>query len=230
MRIAVVPARGGSKRIPRKNIRPFCGRPILAWPIEIARGSGLFEHVLVSTDDPEIAALAEREGAEAPFVRPTELADDFATTADVVAHAADWATAQGWPLAAVCCIYPTAPLLEREDLRRGLEALNDGWDFAFSATPFESSVFRAFRELPEGGVEMLFPEHAATRTQDLPRALHDAGQFYWGQPSAWTERRPIFGPRSRPVLIPPWRVRDIDDEEDWARAEAIFRRTKESAS
>src|SRR5688572_30359235 len=226
MRIAVIPARGGSKRIPRKNVRPFHGRPMIAWSIEAARSSGLFEHVLVSTEDAEIAALAEREGAAVPFVRPAELADDFATTVEVMAHATAWTVAQRWRPSAVCCIYPAAPMIQSDDLRRGLDLLEAGGDFAFTAAPLDSSVFRAFRELPNGGVAMLFPEHAATRSQDLPEALRDAGQFYWGRPAAWTERRAIFGPRSHAVVIHEERAVDIDDEEDWARAEAIFARLR----
>lgn len=228
MKIAVIPARGGSKRIPRKNLRDFCGRPILAWPIEAARASGLFDRVLVSTEDDRIAAAARAAGAEAPFVRPAELADDFTPTVDVVAHATEWALGQGWPLAAVCCIYPTAPLVAEEDLHRALALLEPGWDFAFTAVELSRTVLRSFRELPEGGVEMFFPAYAATRSQDLPRPLQDAGQFYWGSPAAWTGRRPLFGPRSRPLVIPGWRVRDIDEEEDWAEAEAIFARTRGS--
>jgi pseudaminic acid cytidylyltransferase len=230
MRIAVIPARGGSKRIPRKNVRPFHGRPMIAWSIEAARTSGLFEHVLVSTEDAEIAALAEREGAAVPFVRPAELADDFATTMEVMAHATAWTVAQQWAPSAVCCIYPAAPLIQSDDLRRGLELLESGADFAFAAAPVDNTVFRAFRELPDGGLAMLFPEHAATRSQDLPEALRDAGQFYWGRPAAWTGRRTVFGPHSRAVVIHEERAVDIDDEEDWAMAEALFARMRRPAS
>lgn len=222
MRIAVIPARGGSKRIPRKNIRPFRGKPMLAWSIEAARASGMVEHIIVSTDDAEIAAVARQHGAEVPFVRPAELADDHAGTTEVVAHAVRWCSDQGWKLSAVCCIYATAPFIDSRDLRRGLEALESGnWSYAFTATDFPAPIFRAFRERAGGGLEMFFPEHYLTRSQDLPRALHDAGQFYWGRPSAWTEGRPIFAAHSAPVLIPRWRVQDIDSEEDWARAEII---------
>lgn len=227
MRIAVIPARGGSKRIPRKNVRSFCGRPVIGWPIEAARRSALFDHVLVSTDDREIAEIAVAEGAEVPFERPAELADDMATTTAVLAHATRWALNVGWPLSAVCCLYPTAPLVQVSDLCQGLSLLESGpWWFAFSATPCPVPVYRTFRELPDGGIEMLFPQHRSTRSQDLPRVLQDAGQFYWGRPQAWTESRPVFSPQSRPVILPSWRVRDIDVEEDWAGAERIFRKLR----
>jgi N-acylneuraminate cytidylyltransferase len=222
MRVAVIPARGGSKRIPRKNIRPFCGKPMIAWSISAAKESGLFAHVLVSTDDPEIAEIAVKHGAEAPFMRPAELANDHAGTTEVIAHATLWARERGWPLSAVCCIYATAPFVEIADIRRGLQELEAGkWEYAFSATDFPAPIFRAFKQRSDGGVEMFFPEHFLTRSQDLPPALHDAAQFYWGLPQAWVEGRRIFGPRSLPVLVPRWRVQDIDNEDDWVRAEIV---------
>jgi pseudaminic acid cytidylyltransferase len=223
MSIAVVPARGGSQRIPRKNIRPFCGRPMIAWTIETALASRLFDRVLVSTDDEEIRDVAIRWGAECPFERPAVLADDYASTGEVMAHATGWVLDAGWQADAVCCIYPTAPFVESEDLRRGLEALRSGeWAFAVAATEFDAPIFRSFRQREDGGLEMFFPEHFSTRSQDLPRALHDAGQFYWGRPAAWVEQRQVFERWSVPVLIPKWRVQDIDDPDDWARAELMF--------
>lgn len=222
MRIAVIPARGGSKRIPRKNIKPFRGKPMIAWSIDAARESGLFGHVLVSTDDVEISEIAVKHGAETPFTRPAELANDHAGTTEVIAHATLWAQGQGWSVEAVCCIYATAPFVATADIRRGLQGLESGnWDYAFSATDFPAPIFRAFKRRADGGAEMYFPEHFLTRSQDLPVALHDAGQFYWGRPAAWIERRRIFGPRSVPIMVPRWRVQDIDNEDDWARAEII---------
>lgn len=222
MRIAVIPARGGSKRIPRKNIRPFCGRPMIAWSIEAARSSGLFAHIVVSTDDLEIAEVAKAWGAEAPFLRPGELSDDHVGITDVVAHATRWAVGAGWPVTAVCCILATSPFLQPTDLERGLEELESGdWAYAFSATEFAAPIFRAFKTNQEGRVEMLFPEFFATRSQDLPMALHDAAQFYWGRPDAWLERKRIFDRDSTTLMVPRWRVQDIDTEEDWARAEIV---------
>lgn len=229
MKIAVIPARGGSKRIPRKNIKDFCGKPMIAWSIEAAKASGLFDHVIVSTDDAEIADIARVWGAEVPFVRAIELSDDYAGTTEVITHATRWSISQGWPVSAVCCIYATAPFVQVGDLKRGLELLESGsWAYAFSATDFAAPIFRAFKQVAEGGVEMFFPEHFATRSQDLPIALHDAGQFYWGRPSAWVEGRRIFDRHSVPVIIPRWRVQDIDNQDDWMRAELIYNQLKDS--
>jgi N-acylneuraminate cytidylyltransferase len=197
---------------------------MMAWPIDAARKSGLFDHLVVSTDDPEIAEIAKGLGAEVPFMRPAELADDHAGTIPVIAHAVSWAREQGWPLEAVCCIYPTAPMIAPSDLAEGLRVLEQGThDFVLTATDYASPIFRAFRETAEGGIEMFFPEHFESRSQDLPRALHDAAQFYWGRPQAWLSARTLFGPRSKALLVPRWRVQDIDTPEDWVRAEALFR-------
>jgi pseudaminic acid cytidylyltransferase len=222
MKVAVIPARGGSKRIPRKNIKNFLGKPMIAWSIETAIASELFDKIIISTDDDEIAEIATQYGAEVPFVRPAELANDYTGTTEVIAHATQWAVDKGWQISAVCCIYATAPFIQVEDLRQGWQALESGnWAYAFSVTDFAAPIFRAFREHPDGGIEMFFPEHFLTRSQDLPRALHDAGQFYWGQPSAWLESKRIFDRHSVPILIPRWCVQDIDNEEDWIRAEMI---------
>jgi N-acylneuraminate cytidylyltransferase len=231
MRLAVIPARGGSKRIPRKNIRSFCGKPMIAWSIEAAKASGLFDHVLVSTDDAEIAEVSRQWGAEVPFVRPAELSDDHAGTTEVIAHAIRWGLEQGWDVTAVCCIYATAPFVHVEDLKRGLAALESGdWAYAFAATEFAAPIFRSFRQRETGGVEMFFPEHFTTRSQDLPTALHDAGQFYWGRTAAWLERKRIFDAHSVPIRIPRWRVHDIDDQDDWVRAELTFGQLKDIPS
>lgn len=223
MSLAVIPARGGSKRIPRKNLKPFAGRPIIAWTIEAARESGLFERILVSTDDPEIAAMAADLGAEAPFVRPAELADDHSGTAEVIAHAAAWAAAHGPAPAAVCCLYATAPFLTSADLVRGREMLLSGqWDYVFAAAQHRHAVFRAFVRGADGAMEMLFPEHRLMRSQDLPPVYYDAAQFYWGRTEAWTGHRPIFGAATAFVELPPERVQDIDTPDDWAAAEEKF--------
>jgi N-acylneuraminate cytidylyltransferase len=222
VRIAVIPARGGSKRIPRKNVKVFCGKPMLAWSIETVREAGLFDHIIVSTDDPEIASVAREWGAEAPFMRPAELADDHAGTTAVIAHATQWALGQEWPVQVVCCIYATAPFVRAEDIESGLKIFEAGdWTYTFGATEYAASIFRSFRQSSDGGVEMLFPEHFTTRSQDLSVVLHDAGQFYWGRPSAWIEGERIFERHSAPVVIPRWRVQDIDTQEDWTRAELI---------
>ncbi|MEM7065413.1 MAG: pseudaminic acid cytidylyltransferase [Cyanobacteria bacterium P01_B01_bin.77] len=222
MRVAIIPARGGSKRIPRKNIRSFYGKPMIAWSIVAALESHLFDHVIVSTDDAEIVKVSKQWGAEVPFIRPDNLADDHTGTTEVVTHATQWAIEQGWPITSVCCIYATAPFIQVDDLQRGCEILDTGnWDYAFSVTEFTAPIFRALSKTPEGGVEMFFPQYLLTRSQDLPRALHDAGQFYWGRPSVWLDGKHIFQGHSTPVIIPRWRVQDIDHEEDWTRAEIM---------
>ncbi len=228
MNIAIIPARGGSKRIPRKNIKAFCGKPMIAWSIEAAKASGLFEHIIVSTDDIEIVEVARQWGAEVPFMRPPELSNDYAGTTEVIAHAIQWALDQGLDVEAVCCIYATAPFVKVSDIKRGWEALQSGnWDYAFSVTDFAAPIFRSFKQTPEGGIEMFFPEHFNKRSQDLPVALHDAGQFYWGRPAAWLANKRIFDRGSTPLLIPRWRVQDIDTLDDWERAEIIFNLVKE---
>lgn len=223
MKLAVIPARGGSKRIPRKNIKPFCGKPMIAWSILVAKQSGLFDRIIVSTDDAEIAEVARTWGAETPFVRPPELSNDFAGTTEVIAHATQWALNEGLMLDAVCCIYATAPLIQAEDLKMGLSVLESGnWDYVFSVTEFAAPIFRAFQQTTEGGIEMFFPEHFATRSQDLPAAFHDAGQFYWGLPVAWLNANRIFSRTSAQVVIPRSRSQDIDTSEDWEFAEILF--------
>lgn len=222
MKIAIIPARGGSKRIPRKNIKDFCGKPMIAWSIEAAKASGLFDHIIVSTDDDEIAEVAKQWGAEVPFMRPAELSNDYAGTTAVIAHATQWALDQGLEVEAVCCIYATAPFVQVDDLQRGWEALESGdWAYAFTVTDYAAPIFRSFKRTSDGGIEMFFPEHFSTRSQDLPSALHDAGQFYWGRPSAWIEGKRVFDRHSTPIIIPRWRVQDIDNEEDWLRAEIL---------
>ncbi len=228
MRIAVIPARGGSKRIPRKNIVDFCGMPMISWSIRAAQASGLFDYVMVSTDDTEIAGIARQFGAQVPFLRPTELSNDYAGTTEVIAHATRWALDQGFDVEEVCCIYATAPFVQADDLKKGLLVLQSGdWSYAFSVTDFSSPIFRSFKQTDEGGLEMFFPEYFEIRSQDLPVALHDAGQFYWGQPSAWLENKRIFDKHSAPVMIPRWRVQDIDTQDDWKRAELMFNQLKE---
>lgn len=223
MRVAVIPARGGSKRIPRKNIRDFAGKPIIGYSIECALQSGLFDRVIVSTDDAEIARTALAFGAEVPFTRPAAISDDHAETISVVAHAIGLLRSGGADPTAVCCIYATAPFMQQEDLAAGLRVLETGnWQFVFSATEFSSSVYRAFQENAAGGLQMLFPEHLGSRSQDLQEVLHDAAQFYWGRPQAWLDRARIFGETSTVVRIPRERVQDLDTEEDWSQASAMM--------
>lgn len=224
MRLAVIPARGGSKRIPRKNIRPFAGLPIIAWSIRAAIESRCFDRILVSTDDEEIAAVARAFGAETPFLRPRELADDHTGTIPVVAHAIDWQNEQSMPATEVCCIYATAPFVRAEDLHRGLQVLQEsGAEYAFSVTTYPFPIQRAIRITADGRVEMFQPEHFHSRSQDLEEAWHDAGQFYWGRAAAWLAGKPLFSHDAAPVPLPRHRVQDIDTLEDWERAEWLFK-------
>lgn len=224
MKLAIIPARGGSKRIPRKNIKPFCGKPMIAWSIEAALQSACFDRVIVSTDDIEIAEVARRHGAEVPFMRPAELSDDHTGTIPVIRHAIEWFNRQGQSVELACCLYATAPFVSAEDLRRGLDILQSkDCDYAFSVTSYAFPIQRAIRLNAEGRVEMFSPEHSNTRSQDLEEAFHDAGQFYWGSTEAWLQGKLIFSPDSLPVLLPRHRVQDIDTPEDWTRAEWLFR-------
>lgn len=223
MNVAVIPARGASKRIPGKNVREFAGRPMIAHSIAAALQSGLFARVIVSTDDEAIARVARAHGAEVPFMRPAKLSDDHATVTEVMGHAAQYLMDHE-EVSAICCIYATAPFLRLDDLRQGLAVLQAGdLQYVFSATTYAFPILRSFTEKPEGGLEMFFPEHFLTRSQDLPEALHDAAQFYWGRPEAWSTGTTVFGSRSAVIRIPRWRVQDIDTEEDWARAESLAR-------
>ena len=223
MNICIIPARGGSKRIPKKNIKDFHGQPIIAYSIKAAINSGCFEKIIVSTDDQDIASVAKEFGAEVPFERPAEISDDFTTTIDVIQHAIGWCEAQGWQFDKVCCVYATAPFISSAYITQGLNFLEDhDIDYAFSATSFSFSIQRGFYIDEAGVVSMLQPEHTNTRSQDLQEAYHDAGQFYWGKVSAFRAGLPFFANHSKPVLIPRKRVQDIDTTEDWDYAEKMF--------
>jgi pseudaminic acid cytidylyltransferase len=224
MKLAVIPARGGSKRIPRKNVKEFAGKPMIAWSISAARASGLFDHIVVSTDDAEVAEIARALGAEVPFMRPAELADDHTPTVPVIAHAISW-VAQNWGSPdTTCCIYATAPFIRVDDLKRGAALLLEtGADYAFPVTSFPFPIQRAVHLTENGRMAMFSPEYALTRSQDLVEGFHDVGQFYWGRTEAWLAGRTIIGPDAAPIIIPRHRAQDIDTPEDWTRAEMMFR-------
>ena len=229
MNVAVIPARGGSKRIPRKNIKDFCGKPMIVWSIEAAVASECFDSVIVSTDDEEIAEVAQAHGAWVPFMRPKNLSDDYTGTTDVVKHAAEWLIAEGYESNCICCVYATAPFIQPEDIRRGKALLEDtDSDYAFTATTYAFPVQRALKVDAQGLVSMFHPEHFTTRSQDLTEAWHDAGQFYWGRLDAWVKRRPIFSSSARIVELPRHQVQDVDTQEDWTRAEWLFKAMKSS--
>lgn len=224
MKVAIIPARGGSKRIPRKNIKQFCGKPMIAYSIEAAIKSGCFDRVIVSTDDTEIAKVAQAYNAEVPFIRPEELSNDHAGTIPVIQHAVNWLIEQGEAPEFVCCLYATAPFITPEAIKQGLQQLEDtNAAYAFSATSFAFPIQRAIKIKPSLGVEMFEPKQFNTRSQDLEEAYHDAGQFYWGTKEAWLTEKLIFGSESTPVILPRHRVQDIDTPEDWQRAELLFK-------
>lgn len=224
MNLAVIPARGGSKRIPRKNIKYFCGKPIIAWSIERAKECGIFNQIIISTDDEEIAEIAKKFGASVPFIRSKELSDDFSTTDDVMVHATKWLQENNEHLNLVCCIYATAPFIQKNDLLDAYKIFRkNNYSYVFSATTFPFPIKRAIKKLKNGGIDMFYPNHYKTRSQDLEEAYHDAGQFYMGKPQAWINKERQFGLNSEIITIPQWRVQDIDSEEDWKRAEIIFK-------
>ena len=228
-RIAVIPARGGSKRVPRKNVRAFAGRPMIGYAIEAAQRSRLFEHVIVSTDDAEVAAVARELGAELPFTRPAALADDFTPTVPVIAHALRAVAELGWRVELACCIYPAVPLLQPQTLAEAL-ALLQGSDapYAFPVLAYRAPIQRALARNADGRSAPLQPEYMQTRTQDLPPAYHDAGQFYWGRADAWLAGTPLHADACT-LVCDEGSVVDIDTEADWALAEALYRVRRETA-
>jgi len=219
MNLAVIPARGGSKRIPKKNIKDFMGKPIIAYSIEAALNSQLFDEVIVSTDDEAIAEVAKQYGADVPFMRPDELADDFTGTTPVVQQAADWFTQNRQKPDYICCIYSTSPFIQIHYLKAGLEklkTLDQGCVSSF--TSFAFPIQRAQKMDKKGNMMPFYPEFMPCRSQDLEEAYHDAGQFYW-----WTEQSLRQGSKENSaVILPRYLVQDIDTLEDWKRAELMY--------
>lgn len=222
MNVAIIPARGGSKRIPRKNIKVFSGKPMIAHAITAAKKSGLFDHVIVTTDDDEIAHISRAWGATTPFVRPKDLAGDHTPTVPVIAHAIQACASLGWSIDLVCCIYPCVPFIQIDDLAGSLMLLKKSdANYCFPVAEFPSCVQRALKRDETGGMAPVYPQYELTRTQDLEHAYYDAGQFYWGSKQAWLTNGRIHYGLGYP--IPKWRIVDIDTEEDWDRAEHMFK-------
>jgi len=229
--VAIIPARGGSKRIPNKNIRLFNGKPIIAYSIEAAKASGLFEKIVVSTDSEEIASVAEKFGAEVPFRRKKELADDFAATAPVIIDALKELEKINISYRYVCCLYATAPLVRVEDIRAGFTALiTTGASGSFSVTKFAHPIFRAMRVNGQGRLEMFWPEHRLTRSNDLPEAFHDAGQFYWREVASFQRDQSLWAADAVPIILPQKWAQDIDSLADWERAELLFQMREQADS
>jgi N-acylneuraminate cytidylyltransferase len=219
--IAIIPARGGSKRIPRKNIKLFSGKPIIAYSIELASQSGLFDEIMVSTDDDEIAQVAKEFGASVPFLRSAQNANDFATTADVILEVLYAYETRGQHFDFACCIYPTSPLLKSTSLHDGFELLlNQSYDTVFPVVAFSYPIWRSLKVAPENGkVEMFWPENKHKRSQDLPKAYHDAGQFYWLNVHTFLNEPLLYSSNSGVIELSEVEVQDIDTLVDWQLAE-----------
>jgi pseudaminic acid cytidylyltransferase len=228
MNIAIIPARGGSRRIPGKNIKLFAGKPIIAYSIEAAKASDIFDRIIVSTDSDEIAKVAIAYGAEIPFVRPQELSDDHTPTAPVITHAIQWFNDRGHFPEFACCIYATAPFVKPEFLKEGYEIIvKYNVTSVFSVTTFSFPIFRSLKITAKGTLAMFWPEHELTRSQDLPEAYHDAGQFYWLKIDSFLKSGKIYTPDARPVILPRHLVQDIDTPEDWITAERMLKAIRE---
>lgn len=225
MNVVIIPARGGSKRIPHKNIKPFCGQPMLAYPIQAALQSGVVDKVVVSTNDEDIAALARSYGAETPFMRRAELSDDYTGILDVIRDAITQLQQLGWQLDACSCIYATTPLLDSARIAAAYYSLLQSQaDYVFTATRFSFPIQRALVQTAEGGVEPFDKDSIFKRSQDLIETFHDAGQLYWAKPATWLDTsKAIFGTGSRMLLLPDYLVQDIDTPEDWQRAELLYK-------
>jgi pseudaminic acid cytidylyltransferase len=229
MNICVIPARGGSKRIPRKNIKEFNGKPIIAYSIETALKSNCFEKVIVSTDDAEIAEVAKKYGAQVPFVRPTELSNDYIGTISVIKHAIEWLEEDGSTIENVCCLYATAPFIQPQAISSALQQLQESkTNYCFSVTSFAFPIQRSIRITQDNKVDMFYPEYFNVRSQDLEEAYHDAGQFYWGKAQAFKDEHLFFSEAANPYILPRYLVQDIDTAEDWIRAEAMHRVLQET--
>jgi pseudaminic acid cytidylyltransferase len=224
MNICVIPARGGSKRIPRKNIKKFNGKPIIAYSIEAALGSSSIDQVIVSTDDEEISKVAKEYGAQVPFVRPEELSNDHAVTNPVIAHAIKWMEDRGSCINSVCCLYATAPFVQANIITDAYEQFREAEaDFCFSVTSFPFPIQRAIKIIQNNKIDMFYPEHLNTRSQDLEEAYHDAGQFYWGTKQSFDSDASILSETVVPYILPRHLVQDIDTVEDWIRAEMMYK-------
>ena len=220
--VAIIPARGGSKRIPRKNIKDFFGKPLISYSIEAALSSKLFKKVIVSTDDKDIANIAKAYGAEVPFLRPKELSDDFTGTGPVINHVLNYLKEQGENYDFACTIYATAPFLSEKYLLEGFKKLkSSNGKIAFSCTSMPFPIQRTFKITDNERCEMFWPENFMTRSQDLEEAYQDAGQFYWEKINQ-DSKEITFGKDSIPIILPRHLVQDIDTLEDWERAEYMY--------
>jgi pseudaminic acid cytidylyltransferase len=221
--IAIIPARGGSKRISNKNIKSFAGKPIISYSIKAAQETNLFDRLIVSTDSKEIAEVAKFYGAEVPFIRPDELADDFTATVPVLLHALNWLNQHDSTTNYFCCIYATAPFIKPEYIIEGFNLLKkSNATTVFTVTTFPSRIFRALKIGEDGCIKMFWPEHENSRSNDLPEAYHDAGQFYWGNTERFLTEKKLYSLNSVPIILSRHLVQDIDTPEDWNIAEKMY--------
>jgi len=224
MIVAIILARGGSKRIPGKNIKFFAGRPVIHYPIESAISSGLFDRIIVSTESAKIAEVARKVGAEAPFRRPDELSDDLTTTAEALGHAIEWLNDHGPEVRYACGIYGAAPFVQSGDLSAGFELLKRrGAMTVLPVTTFDFPIQRAFELDKRGTMRMIHPEYELTRSNDLPVTYHDAGQFYWLDAPKFLQDGKLYGEPTIPLMLPRYRVQDLDTLEDWEMAERLYK-------
>jgi pseudaminic acid cytidylyltransferase len=222
--LALIPARSGSKRIPQKNIKVFCGKPIIYWSIKAALNSSLFDNIMVSTDSYEIATLAKSFGAEIPFMRSDTNSGDFASTADVITEVLEQYSMQGIEFDYLCCIYPAAPLITKELLNKGYnEIINSDYDVVFPIVKFQQSIWRSFRLSADGLVIPNFDDKIELRSQDLADSYHDAGQWYWINIPNFKLSQKIFTEKTKAIVMPPLAAQDIDNEDDWIMAEIKFK-------
>ena len=229
MKLCVIPARGGSKRISRKNIKEFFDRPMIAYSIKAAVASKCFDQIVVSTDDTEIAKVAKSFGASVPFARPNELANDYTGTVPVIRHAIEWFDYKGQSPSEVCCLYATAPFVQADAIRKAYRQMKrEQVDYCFAATSFAFPIQRAIKVTAENRIEMFYPKYLETRSQDLEESYHDAGQFYWGKAEAFKQQKSLFSKSSTPYILPRYLVQDIDTPEDWKRAKLMYQVLKKS--
>jgi len=221
--VCVIPARGGSKRIPQKNIIDFCGKPMIVRSIEVAIESNLFCKVIVSTDDDEIASVSLDHGAEVPFMRPSSLSDDDTLLGPVMKHATEWIVEHDGAPNALCCLLATAPFVTAESLINSFaEFKSSGIAYCVPVTTFSYPIERAIRVKNNKTIEMIKPENYYVKSQSFEEAWHDAGQFYWGQTQAWLAQRPILSPESVAYPLPRHVVQDIDTPEDLQYAARMY--------
>ena len=222
--IAIIPARGGSKRIPGKNYKKFNGKPIIAITIQKLKKSKLFDQIIVSTDNKKIAKIAKKNGAEIPFKRPKNLSDDYTAGTSVISHSVRFLINKGYNFDYVCCVYATNPFLKVSDLKKGFKKIKSKKvNYVFSATPYKFPFFRSFTFSNKKGIKVLFKKNINKRSQNLKTIMCDAGQFYWGKKNAWIMEKEIFARGSDIIEIPEWRYHDLDTLSDWKRAELSYK-------